>query len=632
VPTVAEAFAMAVEQHQTGNLRGAEELYRQILQASPEHAEAHHMLGVMAYQRGDLARAEASIRRAISLNPWAAACYSNLGMVLDALGQALEAADSYQWALRLQPEYAEAHYNLGNLLIHQGKAEQAEHHWREALRIRQDHPLFHYNLANLLYKQGHFGEAAAYYKEALRLKPDYAEAHCNLGNVLECQGRLDDAIDHWQQAIKAKPSLAEAYNNLGNAFLRQGQFDQAECHCRQALDLQSDLAEAWTIIGNVRKHEGQFDEALSFFEKALSLDPQHGESHLNRALLWLLLGDFENGWPEFEWRWQTRGYRRYTFAQPYWDGSSLGKRTLLILGEQGLGDTMQFVRFVSCLERNGGKVIVKCQSGLVPLIVESLGAERVVKDAMPLPAFDVYTAFFSVPGVMEIRLTNVPANVPYLDAAPRLVNHWRKQLGKGQENTECGVRSKESEDKQISHSALPVSHSSSTPHSALRTPHYLVGIAWQGCPSYGFDRERSIPLQDFLPLAKIPGVKLVSLQKGPGMEQLRTEESNLQPAIDAPALDEESGAFMDSAAIMKSLDLVICSDTAIAHLAGGLGVPVWVALSFVPDWRWLLQREDCPWYPTMRLFRQKKYGCWDEVFERIAKELASRVQTCYASG
>jgi len=766
VPTVAEVFSSALQHHQAGNLRQAELLYQQILQADPNHPDGHHMLGVLAYHRGQFGQAVASIRQALALNPSAAAYYGNLGVAQDALGQTEEAAASYLQALRLQPDYAEAHSNLGNVLrrkgqleeavahyrqalvlrpdsaeVHcnlavalsdqaklddavahyrqavalnpqyaaahynlgsallrqgkfeeaathcqhtlrlrpdfpeahnnlanarlgqgrveeairhwrealrlrpdfaeahynlanalnsQGNPEEAEGHWRQALRIRPDDPVFHYNLANGLFERDRTDEAVAHYREALRLQADYAEAHCNLGNALESQGRLEEAATHWQQAIRLKPALPEAHNNLGNALLRQGRLEEAVKHCQDALSLNNDLAEAWTTLGNIRQHQCRFDDALGCYEKALSRDANHGETHLNRALLWLLRGNWELGWPEFEWRWQTKSFKRHTFGQPSWDGSPLAGRTLLVLAEQGLGDTMQFIRYVPLLQKLGGRVLVKCQAPLLPLLAESLGWDQLVREGAPLPAFDVYAPLLSLPGILGTRLTSVPADIPYLRAAPGIVERWR------QESPKSEVRSPKSEDLQL------------TSDIGHRTSDFLVGIAWQGCPTYGYDHQRSIPLVHFARLAQVKGVHLISLQKGPGTDQLkqlrlaacglRLERQEAKPLLESAIrnsqsaildlgsrLDEASGAFMDSAAIMQNLDLVICSDTAVPHLAGALGIPVWVALAQVPDWRWLLQREDCPWYPTMRLFRQREYGRWEDVFEHMAEELKTVV-------
>jgi len=707
VATLAEVFVLALQQHRAGNLRQAEELCQRILQAAPGHADAHHLLGVLAYQIGRYEQAVLSIHRAITLNPAVASCHTNLGLAQEALGNIEEAVANYQQALRLEPNAAEAHSNLGNALRQQGKLKEAVVHCRQALRLRPDFPQACNNLGNALlaqgkleeavscfqqalqfnpnfaeacnnlgtaltaqnkpdegirwyrealrlksnYPQAHYNlgialerlekvdEASRCYREALRLKPDFAEAcrqlamalfsqdkvdesissfqealrldpdnaevHTNLGNAFGRQDKPDEAIRCHRQALRLNPDCAEAHTNLGNVLARQDRLDEAiGCH-RQALRVLPDFVPAWTNLGSVRAQKRQFDEALTCYEHALTHDASHVQTHFNRALLWLLLGNWAQGWPEYEWRWQTKGYGRYAFRQPRWDGSPLTGRTIFVFAEQGLGDTLQFIRYLPWVQERGGRVILQCQPRLMPLLAGAGGIDRLVAAGAPFPAFDVYAPLLDLPGLFHTSPENVPAAVPYLHADAGLVEHWKSAM--------CEVRGATSEEVPL------------TSHIAHRTSHFLVGIAWQGTSTYRGDGQRSIPLTNFAALARVPGVQLVSLQKGPGADQLRSLAGQL-PVLDLGSrLDEASGAFMDTAALMMNLDLVISSDTSLPHLAGALGVPVWVALSQVPDWRWLLEREDSPWYPTMRLFRQTRYGQWEDVFERLAQELQNLV-------
>jgi hypothetical protein len=325
---------------------------------------------------------------------------------------------------------------------------------------------------------------------------------------------------------------------------------------------------------------------LACYDQALTQEPSHGDRHFNRALLQLLTGNWIEGWPEYEWRWQSKGFPRCSFREPRWDGSPLAGRTLLVLAEQGLGDTIQFIRYALILpNRHDVKVIVRSPRALLKLLTNVLGQILLVPEGDPLPAFDCYVPLLSLPGMLGTTPSDVSAAVPYLGALPQLVAQWRQRL--------------------------------LTFDNRHSTSDFLVGIAWQGSPAFPSDRLRSVPLKCFAPLAGIKGIRLISLQKGPGGPEYLSRSVPEQ----LTNLDEASGPFMDTAAIMAHLDLVICSDTAVAHLAGALGVPVWLALPTVPDWRWLLQREDSPWYPTMRLFRQTRYGCWEDVFESIAAEL-----------
>jgi len=309
-------------------------------------------------------------------------------------------------------------------------------------------------------------------------------------------------------------------------------------------------------------------------------------------MLVLLEGDFSDGWRGYESRWQQPGFVLPSYRQPRWDGSNLTGKTILLWAEQGLGDTIHFVRYAPLVKQRGGRVIVACQSALLRLLDGCEGIDALVAKEAPPPDFDVYSPLLSLPGILGTTLETAPADVPYLPADTTLVEHWRQQL-----------------------------------ETAIRSPGSgpIVGIAWQGNPTYRKDRQRSIPLECFEPLCRVPGIHLVNLQKGPGAEQIGAVARDW-PLIDFGAkLDETSGPFRDTAAIMQSLDLVVTSDSAIAHLAGALAVPVWVAIPWMPDFRWLLDREDSPWYPTMRLFRQTTEGSWGDVFERIGAELCERM-------
>jgi ADP-heptose:LPS heptosyltransferase len=295
------------------------------------------------------------------------------------------------------------------------------------------------------------------------------------------------------------------------------------------------------------------------------------------------MGDFEHGWPEYEWRWRRPKSPPRRLPQPRWDGAPLAGKTLLVYMEQGLGDMLQFIRYAPLLKAQGANVLVECPAFLHPLLSRCPGIDRLLAEGSPLPEFDVHVPLLSLPHLLGTTLATIPAQVPYLYAGEERVQRWAEEL-------------------------RPLEG-------------FKVGICWQGNRHHQWDHFRSFPVEHFAALAAVPGVRLVSLQKGPGAEQLRKLGGSF-PVVELDSeKDASAAAFMDTAAIMKNLDLVVTVDTSIAHLAGGLGVPVWVALSAVSDWRWLLQREDSPWYPTLRLFRQRALGDWDGVFGRMAAEL-----------
>jgi hypothetical protein len=327
-------------------------------------------------------------------------------------------------------------------------------------------------------------------------------------------------------------------------------------------------------------------------------------------MLWLLRGNWTAGWPEYQWRLRTKAFARFGLDQHRWDGAPLAGRTVLVRAEQGLGDTLQFIRYLPFVQQASGRVTFLCQAPLLRLLKGAAGIDWLMAEGCTSSPFDVQAPLLDLPGLFHTTPSSVPASIPYLHADADLFEHWRGEL---RESAEFNVRSARSEDV------------ASTSHFPLRTSHLLIGIAWQGSPTYYFDRQRSIPLTHFARFSELEGVKLISLQKGPGLEQLQYPKAPF-PVLDlSNCLDTVAGPFMDTAALMLNLDLVITSDSAIAHLAGALGIPVWVALPRVPDWRWLLEREDTPWYPTMRLFRQKRYGHWEDVFDDMIEEMRRKL-------
>jgi len=649
VATVAEALALAVRYHRAGALSQAEPIYRQILSLDPQHVVALHLLGVIAHQRGDNDRAIDCITRALRLKPDYVEAHANLGVVLRELGKRDEAAASYREALRHKPDYADALNNLGIVLRDQGKLEEAVACYRQALRLQPDDPEVRNNLGIALEELGKPEEAVACYRQALRLRPEYVEAHSNLGGALTRQGKLDEALVCLRRAISLKADCAEAHNNLGVALIEQGKWDEAEASLRHALRLQPHYAEAHTNLANVLREQGKPDEAVAHSREALHLEPHyaeahnslgaalvdqakvaeaaacyrqalalkpdyadahhnlanalreqgrpdeaiagyrqalrcrpdHVEAHLNLGMTLLLLGRFEEGWPEYEWRRRCREFPPSPFPQPWWDGSDLSGKTILLSAEQGLGDTLQFIRYVPLVKQRGARVIVGCPPPLLRLLETSAGIDHLAGSRAGLPPFDVQASLLSLPGIFGTSLATIPAAVPYLRADAASAERWRQEL------------------------------------SPVRG--FKVAIAWHGNPT-NKDRQRAAPLAQFAPLARLEGVRLLSLQKGDGAEQLPALAGRLAILDLASCIDD----FRDTAAVLANVDLVITVDTALAHLAGALGVPVWVALRWAADWRWLRHREDSPWYSTMRLFRQPEPGNWEAVFERMAAELRDR--------
>jgi tetratricopeptide (TPR) repeat protein len=580
--TVAELFDLAVRYHQCGDLDQAELLYRQMLAADPSHADAHCNLGVLLQAAGRGQEAIACFRRAVQVNPLQADARNNLGNALKDQGELTEAAACFQEALRLNPEHAYAHNNLGNVFKDQGRLAEAIACYRQALRIYPDYANAYYNLGNVFKDQGQAAEALAYYQQALRLNPHHAGAHNNLGILFADQSHLVEAVTCYRQALRLNPRQAGTHNNLGVALREQGHLEDAIACFGEALRLNPGDAEAHNNLGIALMRSGHLDEAHEQYEQALRLNPAHELALCNRSLLRLLHGDFEGGWQDYERRWALSDMVPRSFDRPRWDGSSLDGKTILVYAEQGLGDTIQFLRYLPLVRQRGGMVLFECQPALLRLLAGISGADQLIAAGTLLPPFDVQAALLSLPGIFATTLATIPADIPYLRAEPSLVDYWRKEL---------------------------------EPLGGFK-----IGIAWQGNPKNPEDRYRSCPLTCFEVLAAADGVRLVSLQKGPGTGQLPLL-ANRFPILDLGDRLDREAAFIDTAAVLMSLDLVVTVDSALAHLAGALGVPVWTLLPLVPDWRWLLERSGSPWYPTIRLFRQNRLGAWGEVFERAAAAL-----------
>jgi Flp pilus assembly protein TadD len=596
-----DAFALALQYHKAGNFFHAEQLYRKILEANRTCADAWCFLGAACDAQGKSEEARTHYARAIELKPDYAAAHYNLGLALEHEGQFAEAVASYRRALQLQPDNPAALNNLGNVLKCKGDLDEAIACYRKVLKLDPGFVECRVNLGNALAAQDKVLDAVPHWQEALRLRPDLAEVQANLafaslrqGNALFQQGKKVEAEVHYRQALELNPQYADAYHNLADLLLHEEQLEEASRCYQQLLRIDPHSAVAWNNLGAIHQRQGEIDQALAAYERALQLQADYPQAQLNRGIVRLLLGDFENGWPDYESRLAQPGVVEPAIPRPRWDGTALQGRTILLRGEQGLGDVMQFIRYAPLVKERGGKVIVQCESCLLRLLASAPGIDCLRGLEEPVPLFDVHAPLLSLPGIFATSRSTIPGTVPYLQADAKLVEFWRREL------------------------------------EPLKG--FNIGIAWQGSPDYHHDRWRSISLARFAPLAAVAGVQLISLQKGPGTEQLQAWTGQNRPARLAENLDESSGAFMDTAAIMNSLDLVVCSDGVVAHLAGALGRPVWVALPLAPDWRWLLNRDDSPWYPTMRLFRQTRCGDWESVFERMSGELRSLMNRCVNDG
>jgi Flp pilus assembly protein TadD len=486
--------------------------------------------------------------------------------------------------LQWQPANAQAHNNLGVVLERQGNLLAASDSYRRATELKQDFAEAHHNLGAVLQQQGRDDQAIACWRRAVRLKPTLAAAHQNLGKVLAGQGRFDEAGAAWLAALAVQPDSAETLQNLAVVLAKQGRFDEAVVHLQRVVELRPEVAESFQRLSTELARAVRLDEAIAVQHRATQLHPDDVEAHHILAVLLLLTGRLAEGWPEYEWRWKRPEAQEPLLPQPRWAGEPLAGRTLLLLGEQGLGDTLQFIRYARHVKQQGAKVIVHVRRPLLRLVERMADIDQVISEDDALPPFDAHVAMMSLPGILGTTLDTIPAMIPYVHPDVAAVARWKTELAS--------------------------------------EPRYKVGIVWQGNPTQASDRDRSFPLACFNRIARLDGIRLYSLQFGAGREQLAA----LGPQSPILDLGDRLGDFLDTAAIMANLDLVIACDSAPAHLAGALGANVWLPLPLIPDWRWLLHRDDTPWYPTVRLFRQTRYADWTDVFERMERKLAAVVK------
>jgi tetratricopeptide (TPR) repeat protein len=546
--TVEQAIELARAHQSAGRLAEAESIYTQVVAAFPNHPEALHLLGTMAYQTNRIDQAIELLTRSIRANPSNARAHAHLGQALVIAGRKDEAIEAYYRAAALDPRIAEVWNNLGTELSLRGQQDGAIAALKRGAALRPDLSHIAYNLGVAYRAKGFDPEAIRAFREAIRLKPDDYLAWDRLGDALFGLDRLDEAIAAHEKAIALNPNYADSHNNLGNAL-----------HAA-----------------------GQFERAIQAYRRAEVLRPDWPLAHYNLSLTLLLQGDYENGWPQHEWRGRAPelGKMHRIFPQPRWDGGELKGRRILLHSEQGIGDTIHFIRYLPMVAQRVGRILLACQSSLLGLLRDFPNVEQLIGEDEPVPPFDEHCPLLSLPAIFKTELNNIPKPIPYLHADPQIAARWKRRLA------EYGSLEK-------------------------------VGLVWAGKPEHGNDRRRSMNLAELAPLAQLSGIQFVSLQKGRGAKEAAHPPGGLQ-LFDAA---EDLTDFAQTAGLIENLDLILTVDTAVAHLAGAMGKAVWVMLPFVPDWRWLLGRTDSPWYPTMRLFRQDRSGDWAAVVQSVLQSL-----------
>lgn len=439
-----------------------------------------------------------------------------------------------------------------------------------------------------VHQQGNVAAAKQIYEEVLQKEPNNANAWCYLGIALHDQRDYASAVKAYEKSIAIQPSFPIALNNLGNSLRYLGRIEESDLRFQQAILIKPDYFNAYRNRGTLHAWTGRIDLALKYYADAMRLQPQDAELHRNLGVIHLLQGDFKTGWQEYRHRWNCVEAIQHRYAQPKWNGQDLQGKTILLYAEQGLGDTIHFVRYAKILQQRGARTIVHSQPQLTALLQGCPGISSLVPNTWKIEhPFDYHCSLIDVADVLKTDLANIPNDVPYVHIPANLVGYWKRKLDE-----------------------------------LLPPAKHRIGLVWQGNPDHQADMFRSFPLSSLEPLSQLDDVQLISLQFGPGSQQLKQWTAS-KPIYTLPEdIDRSSGAFMDTAAILHHLDWIVTSDTSMAHLAGALARPTLILLGFTPDWRWLLDRSDSPWYPTAKLVRQATIGKWQQVGQQAADMLA----------
>jgi tetratricopeptide (TPR) repeat protein len=600
-------------QAQAGHLDLAVEFIAEAIKSNPDMADYFSNLGKLLRRQGKREEALKSYDLALKLKPDAVDLWIRLGDLLQDQKRFDEALLSYDHALRLDPDNAEAallgallllelerydaalakfdivqtippvhagvFYNRAVCLSRLARWEEAAESYREALKITSQQHEIHNQLGAVLFELCRFDEAQKHFRKAIEIKPDYVPALNNLGNTIVDLKRSEEAVSIFDQALSQSPELAELHCNKANALKALGRLDEALACYDWAIGLKPNYPEAHNNRGTCLEDMMEMGEALFSYRNALALKPDYAEAHWNFGLNRLRIGDLKTGWVESEWRWKCPALqlRQRDFVQPLWlDADAIEDKVLLLHSDQGLGDSIQFLRYVPLLAARGARVVLEIDQALHQLCSELPGVSRIILRGEALPEFDFHCPLGSLPLAFDTTLATIPQAVPYLSVGDKAA--WKQRVG------------------------------------SMKSPR--VGLVWAGNPNHNNDRNRSIALKTLVPLLDVEA-QFFSLQKDvrPGDEAfLRAHKQILD-------LGPELVSFAETAAIIQNLDLLISVDTSVAHLAGALGRPVWVLLPYVPDWRWQLMRADSPWYPTARLFRQSETRDWPSVVDQAVAAL-----------
>ena len=593
-----EKLSQAIQFHNADMLQEAGELYGQILHSEPNNAEVLHLFGILMNQIGDFDTAVSVILKAVELNPQDS-YYCSLGNVCFDKGDEDAAINCYLKTIELNPRNLDAYNNLGMVYTAKEMFDDAIACYQKALEINSGYPEIYNNLGSVFFEINEIEQSIKCYEKAIELNPNYTQAYFNIGNAykgndnfvrkIDNPEHLDKAVSYYQKAIELMPDFAAVYINLGKVYFYKGDTDK-ELNCYQkALELKPDSAQIYNNIGNIYKDKGLIKEAIPYFEKSIELNPNSVDVYSNLAISYLALQDFEKGWHNYQWRLhdsQVYKARISGIKQPLWDGSSLDGKTIYVYYEQGFGDTVNFVRYLPVLHSMGAKVLFKPQKELEKLLHQSDIKAEIIDNSTPDESltFDTHIPLMSIPYLLKANAENIPLSDKYLKADPEKVKFYKENY--------------------------------------FNNDSFKLGINWQ-CRNFDHvDVFRSIPhLSYFYPLARLDGVKIYSFQKGCGTDHL----VDIPEGIEVVNLGDTFDDFSDTAAALENLDLLISVDTSVPHVAGALGIPTWILLQYVPDWRWFQASNNTPWYDSVKLFRQKQINNWQEVVDEVYSKLQKHI-------
>jgi tetratricopeptide (TPR) repeat protein len=570
--------------------------YDKAISLQPSDANNYSNRGVALQELGRLEEALSSYDKAISLDPNSAEAFSNRGVALQELGRLEEALSSYDIAIKLKDNFSRAYANRADVLQKLSRFNEALSDYDEAIRLEPNNAEVYFNCGNAFKELGRFKEALDCYQSAISFNPKWPEAYCNQGSALQALRQLDTALVSFNMAIDLKPDYAEAYSNRGNALQEMGRLEESLESYDKAIQIAPRLVDAYSNRGLVLEKLKHLSAAIASFDAAIQLDPNLADVRFNKSLTLLLSGNFEKGWQEYEWRWKKHSLiiskQDRFFSKPAWLGDQpLNDKKIYLYSEQGMGDTIQFCRYAPIISNLGAEVILEVQPPLVQLLKQMPGVSDVVRfgDAVP-PMIDFHCPLMSLPLALKTTLDTIPKNTPYLKADSTKFFYWQKKLS--------------------------------------NVNGFRVGLVWNGgfrpdqIKLWGINDRRNIPVSKLSKALSDLNVNFYSLQKGdPAESEIKLLEHELWPNENFFNYSNELHDFSDTAALIANLDLIISVDTSTAHLAAAMGKPVWLMNRYDSCWRWFLDRDDSPWYPSLKIYRQSRMNDWDDILERVKTDL-----------